>query len=163
MPIKRIWAVTEYQGLAHQLLHSFKFERAIAAAPIIAAAISDSIPFLPKDTIIVSVPTATSRIRQRGYDHADLIANHFANLRGLSKINAACRLTQSRQVGANRHQRKTQLIGAFTIIRPDAIKGANILIIDDVATTGATLEALAGSLKSAGAKTICAAVFAQKH
>lgn len=163
IPIKRIWAATQYEGLAHKLLHAYKFERALAAATIIASAISEALPYLPKDTIIVPVPTATSRIRQRGYDHAELIASHVAKLRGLNMIKAACRLTQSRQVGANRRQRKTQLQGAFIVTQPNVIKGASVLIIDDVATTGATLEALAGPLKSAGAKTICAAVFAQRQ
>lgn len=161
-PIKRLWATTGYKGLAHKLLHAYKFERASAGAEIIATAISDVLPFIPHDTIIVPVPTATSRVRQRGYDHAELIARHVAGNKGLTLIKAAARTTQSRQVGADRHLRKTQLRGAFIIVRPNLVKGANIIMIDDVVTTGGSLEALAAELKTAGAKTISAAVFAQK-
>ena len=149
--------------MAHKLLHVYKYDRASAGAIIIAKAIADSLPYLAGNTIIVPVPTATSRIRQRGYDHAELIARHVAKYKGLPMVKAARRLSQSRQVGANRQQRKTQLHGAFIVTRPNAVKGANILVIDDVVTTGSTLEALAAELNKAGARTVCAAVFAQKH
>jgi predicted amidophosphoribosyltransferase len=69
---------------------------------------------------------------------------------------------QSRQVGARRMQRTTQLVDAFHPIRPSLIQGAHILLVDDIVTTGASLEAAARVLKQAGAKRIDAVVFAQK-
>ena len=161
--LRQVWSVTEYEGLAYKLLHYYKFERASAAAPIIARAISDALPYLPENTIIIPVPTATIRVRQRGYDHAELIARQVARHKGIPMVRAASRLTQTRQVGANRKLRKTQLQGAFIVVRPKAIKDKSVIIVDDVTTTGATLEALAAALKQAGVKTVSAAVFAQKH
>lgn len=160
--IKHVWTVTAYAGAAIKLLHSFKFERASSAGLVVAKAIADNLPFLPPETIIIPVPTATKRIRQRGYDHAEIIAGHLAKDSQLAWARSVSRLTQSRQVGASRAVRKRQLKNAFFIPKPSLLRGSQILIVDDVVTTGATLEAMAIELKRAGAKTINAAVFTQK-
>ena len=62
---------------------------------------------------------------------------------------------------ASRQQRLSQLEEAFRVIRPERINGAHVLLVDDVITTGATLEAAATILKRAGAKQVSALVFAQ--
>lgn len=72
------------------------------------------------------------------------------------------RLGQTRQVGSKREQRLTQLSDAFRALRPDVIRNAQILLVDDVVTTGGTLEAAANVLRQAGASRIDAVVFAQK-
>lgn len=162
-PLKHVWAATNYDNAAKQLLHVYKFERARVAAPIIGDAIAQILPYISSGTFIVPVPTATVRIRQRGYDHALLIARSLAAIKNLELVWAVSRVTQSRQVGADRQKRQDQLKNAFIVSKPKAVKVANILIIDDVLTTGATLEAMASALKQAGAKTITAAVFAQKQ
>lgn len=120
------------------------------------------IPYIGKDTIVVPVPTATKRVRQRGFDHAALTAKAYAAQEGLLFMPALVRIGQTRQVGASKKQRHEQLQGAFRVVSPKRIKAEHILLLDDVLTTGATLEAAARVLKQAGAKTVSAAVFAQK-
>lgn len=161
--LKHVWVVTDYDFIAKQLLHKYKFERAQAAAAIIAAAMSDRLPYVADKVLIVPVPTATVRIRQRGYDHAALLAQSLARSQNRQWSRAVTRLTQSRQVGASRRQRMHQLQGAFEVTQPQLVRGADILIVDDVITTGATLEAVSTMLKQAGAKTITAVIFAQKQ
>lgn len=154
-----MWVTTEYDGLARQLLHMYKFQRARAAAQTIAQAIADTLPYLPTGTVISYVPTATKRMRVRGYDHAELVAREVAQLKQLPFRRLTTRLTQSRQVGATRAVRLKQLEGAFAIV--DDVP-REVLIIDDVVTTGATLEAVATLLRQHGARHVSAAVFAQK-
>lgn len=161
--VRHAWIVTDYAGPAKQLVHKYKFDRARAAAPILGTAMAGVLPYHAADTLVVPVPTASVRIRQRGYDHALLAARHLAACANLDCVQAVSRLTQSRQVGANRQQRHDQLRDAFLVTRPQLVQNKDILIVDDVLTTGATIEALARLLKQAGASTVMAVVFAQQQ
>lgn len=111
--------------------------------------------------IIVPVPTATSRVRQRGYDQATVLARRLARKQRLPYARLLARLGQAHQVGAGRAERVSHLKDAFRAIRVAHIQGAHILLIDDVCTTGATLESAARTLRAAGAKRVDALVFAQ--
>lgn len=162
-PLRHVWVRTEYDGYAKQLLYLLKFGRAQAAAAIVAKTMAEILPYLPKDTVIVPVPTATSRVRQRGYDQSILCARQVASLTGLRYTQPLTRLTQSRQLGAHRKERLAQLQGAFMVTRPAEIRRKHILLIDDVITTGATLQTAAKLVKTTGAKSVSALVFAQKQ
>ena len=144
-----------------QLIHDFKFERKQAVAPIMARLMAESLPYLPADTIVTHVPTATSRVRQRGYDHARLLAKFLAKEAGLAYLPLLARVGQARQVGAKRQTRLSQLDGAFRVIGP--VQKAPIVLVDDIVTTGATLATATRCLKSSGAKVVDAVVFAQKQ
>src|SRR6266702_2307994 len=91
-------AVTPYQGVAKALIWRLKFGRAQAAARDIALLLQ-----LPPEAgharLLVHVPTATSRVRQRGYDQARLIARRVSALHGIAYVPALVRHGQQRQVG----------------------------------------------------------------
>jgi len=157
-----VWITSDYKDLSKVLIGKLKFERAQAAADLVADLMVEVMPYLPRDTVVTFVPTATSRRRQRGYDQSELITMHLAMLLGLKSQPLLLRSGQSRQVGATRETRKKQLAQAFRPRRPSQITGLNILLVDDITTTGATLEAAALALRQAGAKTINATAFAQK-
>ena len=159
--LHHVWVSTDYDGVAKDLLHKLKFGRAKAAAQIVAMHLDEQLPYLKPDVIVTCVPTASGRMRVRGYDQASLMAKEFAHKRGLLYVRLLGRLGNQRQVGASRQTRLKQLEGAFVPINRNLIQKANILLIDDVLTTGATLEAAAKELKKSGAKTINGAVFAQ--
>ena len=161
MKLGYVWVATEYEGAAKDLVHKFKFERAKSAAKIIAQYLDERLPYIKPDVVVTHLPTATARARVRGYDQGELIAREFAALRGLLFLPLLARSGQSRQVGASRKQRLMQLEQSFMPVKVAFIKRAHILLIDDVLTTGATLETAAKVLKLAGAKSINAAVFAQ--
>jgi len=162
-PLKHVWARTDYEIWAKQLLHDFKFSRAQAAAETIGQLMSRGMPYLPRDTLVMSVPTATSRRRQRGYDHAALLGKQVARQLGLPYAPALHRLGQARQVGADKHTRETQLITAFRLTNASLVVGSKILLVDDIITTGASLESCARLLKASGADRVDAVVFAQKQ
>jgi ComF family protein len=114
-----------------------------------------------QNAVVVHIPTATTRVRTRGYDQAKLIARQGARHARLPRASLLLRLGQQRQVGLKREQRLSQLENAYRIRNEHRVRGAHIVLVDDVATTGATLEAAAKALKAAGAKRIEAVVFAQ--
>ena len=105
------------------------------------------------------LPTATSRVRQRGYDQAALIAKAYAKAVHREYLPCLARLGQQHQRGAKRQARLEQLHQAYRATR--SVKGANVLLVDDVATTGASLQAAAQLLYQAGARRVDVIVFAQ--
>jgi ComF family protein len=158
-----VWVRTSYEDNAKRLIHNFKFERVQDSASVIAQLMAEPVPYLDRSTIVTHVPTATTRVRQRGYDHAKLIAKELAQGLGLPYRPLLIRIGQTRQVGAKRSLRLQQLRDSFEIVGSKSIHGAHILLVDDIITTGATLESAAVWLKKAGAKTVDAVVFAQKQ
>jgi ComF family protein len=163
-PLAHVWVRTAYEGLARDLIHTMKFGRARAASRPISDLMLEALPYgLSVDTWVVPVPTASARVRQRGYDHAALLAKRVAGQRGFTFNNSLRRLGNARQVGATRQKRQTQLEGAFYCPRPEVVQGRNILLVDDIVTTGASIERAAKVLRQAGARSVSALIFAQKQ
>lgn len=160
--LRFVWIAVEYSGLPKQLLHHFKFLRAQSCAPDLAGVMQAVLPQLAPGTIICPVPTASRRIRLRGYDHAELLAKAVAKITGYHQAKLLERLGQSRQVGSGRQDRLRQLNGAFLTPHREKITGATILLVDDIVTTGATIEAAGLALRQAGAKHVDALAFAKK-
>jgi len=162
-PLRRVAAWAHYQDLPKELIQQSKYERAAAGLYEAADYMAALLPQFEPGFIIVPVPTATSRVRQRGYDQATVLARRIARKHRLPYARLLARLGQAHQVGAGRAERVAHLKDAFRPIHADRIQGAHILLIDDVCTTGATLESAASVLRKAGAKRVDALVFAQPN
>jgi ComF family protein len=160
-PLHRLAQVTPYEGYAKALVYDMKFERKKAAAVPIAHSLARTLQGTSDDiTVITHIPTATNRVRVRGYDQAEQIARELAHVLAVPQASLLLRVGQQRQVGQSRTVRRQQLKQAFAC-RPSAdIAEKHILLVDDVITTGSTLEAAAAVLKTAGARRVSAAVFA---
>ena len=106
-------------------------------------------------SIIVPVPLHQARLRQRGYNQSLLLARELAQRLRLPLGEAV--LTRERntpsQVGLSREERWANVWGAFRCA-PDVFLGGDVLLVDDVLTTGATLEACASTLLTAGAQSV---------
>ena len=157
--ISAAFAGTTYDGIAKELIARLKFSGAQAAVRPMADRL---LPLLPasNDVIIVPVPTAVRRVRSRGYDQARLIARELSRRSGLPSMQCLVRQGHTHQVGASRQQRLSQLADAFRVRDKKLVRGRKILLIDDVMTTGATMESAARTLNTAGASQIYAMVFA---
>lgn len=153
------YAATPYQGIAKDLIWKLKSSGAQAAARVMAELMYRQLP--DKSYLIVPLPTATARVRQRGYDQARLLARALSRRSGLPFSNCLVRMGQAHQVGAGRGQRLQQLEGAFRVKSTAQIENKTILLVDDVTTTGASLRAAARVLKQAGANRVDAVTFAR--
>lgn len=160
--LKHVWVSTIYEGQAKELVQDFKFKRKKAASEFIARKMTETLPYFDTNTVLTHVPTATDRVRQRGYDHAELIACNLARLLCLRYEALLFRVTKTRQVGASRKERYKQMENAFAPRKKIANGGARILLVDDLVTTGATLESAARCLQNYGANEVSAVVFAQR-
>ncbi len=161
-PLGHVWVAAEYKEVNEQLIRQLKFGNVVAASRPITLIMDEALPHMSHN-IVVHVPTGTRRVRSRGYDQAKLLAKGIAKLRDLPFGGLLMRLGHTRQLGAARRERTTQLAGMFRPTHPYLIKDAHVLLVDDVMTTGATLEEAARTLKKAGAKKVDAIVFAQKR
>jgi ComF family protein len=157
-PLFLVMRATAYEGVAKELVHGLKFGRQKDGSRVIAEVLASRLgEFAGTDTAITNVPTASSRVRRRGYDHAAGIARHLARLLALPYVPLLARDGQARQVGQSRQSRRRQLEGVFRSTMPAPRR---ILLVDDVITTGASLETAARVLRAAGATHVFGAVFA---
>ena len=166
---RAVWISTTYEGVAQELVQAYKFGQQRAAAEPLARAMSQVLlgsygkpAVKAQDYLVVPVPTATSRLRQRGFDHSALLAKLIARKIDGRFYLALGRLGQNRQLGTSRAQRLAQPAGQYFARQTSAVNGRNILLIDDVLTTGGTLIECARVLRAAGANHVDALVFAKK-
>jgi ComF family protein len=158
-PLDAMYAVCEYKGVARQLVAKLKFERASAAARPMALAMAAVLPAM-NDLVIVPVPTASKRIRMRGYDQAAVIARGVAQCMGATYVPLLSRSGQQRQVGRSGLQRRLQMHDAFWLKARRIPPKKTYILIDDVLTTGATLAEAARALRLGGAKRVVGLTFA---
>ena len=122
------------------------------------------LPELAGVNLVIPVPLFTSRQKKRGYNQSELLARAFCQKTGFALD--AKSLVRVRDTGSQtklgRQERVSNMNGAFAVKKPAAVKGKTVLLIDDVATTGSTLEACAQALRSAGAKRVLAYTFARE-
>lgn len=158
--LNQVFCVTEYNGLAKETVRKLKFGRSPATAKVIARMLCRIVP--DGDWLVVPVPTASNRVRQRGYDQAQLIAKEIAQHKKLDYSPLLLRSGQKRQVGQTRRQRQEQISDSFSLLPISRRKITNrqILLVDDVVTTGATLEAASKILQRHKPAMVCGAVFA---
>lgn len=160
-PLGAVYVARHYDGLARSLVRTAKYERAQSGVITMCEAAAPLLSYIPQGAWLVPVPTATRRVRQRGYDQSQLFARSLGRAAKLRQHRLLSRIGQAHQVGSTRAERLKHLEGAFRVVRPDLVAGAHIVLVDDVVTTGATLEAAARALRAAGAKRVDAIVFAQ--
>ena len=162
-----------YRSKLRSLLHLLKYDGMEAVAKRLGALLADqvlAIPELPGDLLAVPVPLFRGKRRTRGFNQSELLARGLLDalrrrrpamhIRLASPLLVRQRATES-QAGLTPHERRTNVRGAFLVPRPEQIRGRNILLIDDIYTTGATARACSTALRRAGAASVWVATIAR--
>lgn len=157
LPYSHAWYVGERRGALDNLVSASKFGSSRAGCDMQAELIDDILPKLPDNTVVVPVPTIARHIRERGYGHAERIARTLARRRGVVASELIGRRVQYVQHGATRSERKRQAADSYAV-KSKIDSGATYLLVDDVFTTGFTVQYVAQALRDAGASDVWVAV-----
>jgi len=165
----RAMAYGSYDGGLRELIHLLKYGRVRPAASVLGRMLAEVIQGFGSEfvsAVIVPVPLHRSKLRQRGFNQAEEIAR--AALKDLQrnelKLAAGVlsrRRTTESQTGLSDHQRQQNVRGAFVVASPSEVAGEDVLLVDDVFTTGATVSECARVLRRAGADRVFVATVAR--
>ena len=155
-----------YEGPLRDLIHSFKYNQLTHLRYPLALMILEGIGgFLAAQNLhlITPVPLHRSRLRQRGFNQAVLIGRILSRNLSLPMLpDALVRIRQTEpQIELSAAERRLNVKGAFAVSKPGYIAGKRILLLDDVMTTGSTMDECAKELKKAGAEVVIAATVAR--
>jgi ComF family protein len=155
-------------------IHALKYDRIHPAArrlgSMLACAIAQLSVDVPDGLLVVPVPLHRTKHRERGFNQARVLAK--CAIDALHKSHPGWHLTLApstlmrlrsteSQAGLTPRQRRQNVRGAFKVSDPSAVQGKNILLVDDILTTGATARAAAQSLRRAGAAAVYVATLAR--
>ena len=158
LQIDGIRSVAYFEGVLRQAIHRFKYE----GVPALAASLGELLhagwqTIRPPGEVIVPVPLHPRRQRERGYNQAALLARSLGTRCGLPVLEETLSRVRDTppQTGLNAQQRKENMREAFRC-RDESLAGKQVLLIDDVCTTGATLEACSVALRRAKVRSVWA-------
>ena len=156
----------DYAPPLDHLVLQLKFSARLQLAPWFAAMLRDAVlarPALPLPDLLCPVPLGPSRLVERGYNQALEIARPLAALLGVPvQATLAARHQDTRaQSGVSPHERAENIRAAFAIEDPGLVEGRHVGLVDDVMTSGSTLEELAATCKRFGAARVSNLVFAR--
>jgi len=160
----RVTAAGTYGGALREAIHRFKYdgERALAneLGTLVAACVASDLATGVALDVVVPAVLHPERARSRGYDQAMLLAAVVAQRTALPLRLPLRRIRAvSPQVALDRAARAENLRGAY-VAEAGALRGARVVLVDDVVTTGATLAAATGALRAAGARAVRSYVIA---
>ncbi|MFH1892692.1 MAG: ComF family protein [Candidatus Zixiibacteriota bacterium] len=154
-----------FDSFHRAIVHGIKYEGLLPLVTIAAETLAERLEkqsHLPSVDWIVPIPLHWTRRRQRGFNQSELIANSLGEKLGLPvslRVLERVRRTLD-QTGLNAKERVENMRGAFATCSRIDLSGRTILLVDDVTTTGATLNEAAKELRKAGCKNVFAAVIA---
>lgn len=160
-----VFCMCEYSGIVRDALMRFKFYDRPSCYRAFALMLAERVKKMTNEAgfdIIISVPMHSHKQRLRGYNQSRLVSAKLSAAVGIpdgSSLLSRIRDTAG-QSRLNREQRLVNLQGAFQVNDRKKISGKDILLIDDIVTTGTTLYECGRSLTEAGAKSVHAAVIA---
>lgn len=148
--LNSIYSCLKYEDTVKRLIYSFKYSNGTYLSKIFARIIADRLDMLSlKIDYLICVPSSRKRMRERGYDQAELIGKFLSKIMRIPLIHPVIRKKHTKALyGLSPIERELELKDAFALNdRNIDLNYKNLLIIDDILTTGATLEKIAAVLK----------------
>ena len=158
-PIAYARSAARYGDLVREAIHALKFKgRRAMAAPLgdlLIETVARHLGDRPVD-LLLPVPLHRRRERERGFNQADLLARRLGAAWGMpvGRRVVVRRAATAPQTQLTARERWANVRDAFTVARPDAVRGRHVLLVDDLMTTGATARACARCLTRAGAESV---------
>ena len=171
-PFAKAAAYGSYESGLRDLIHMLKYQQVRPAANVLGRMLAEVIAELevgwkPASVLVVPVPLFSAKLRQRGFNQAEMLARMALKISSerekyslAADVLERSRDTQS-QIGLTRHQRRENLRGAFRVANREKVAGREILLVDDVFTTGTTASECARVLRRAGAARVWVATVAR--
>lgn len=161
-PFHRAWCAWRYDFPLDMLIGNFKYARDWPAGRLLSQLLAEHLLYLQNEGEIelagalIPVPLSARRLRQRGYDQAQMIAGWLGKAMQLPVLGNSVQRVRHTQIqqGLNARQRQANMLNAFALVRPEQVAGRHLALVDDVLTTGATCAALARLLLAAGARRV---------
>jgi ComF family protein len=167
-PYQKAVAYGAYDGELRELIHLLKYDQVHPAASVLARMLVLAVAKLElsNDIMVVPVPLHASKRRQRGFNQAELIAQNALKTMHEKRFQLATNVLQRvrptiSQIGLTRHQRQENIRGAFKVVHLSKVSGRDVLLVDDVMTTGTTAAEGARVLRRAKAKNVWVATVAR--
>jgi ComF family protein len=164
-PLRAILAAYPFEGALRSAILALKYRGRTRLVPFLRAAIAAPLATRPLEVdLVVPVPLTLARARERGFNQAELLARELAAVKlWPMERKALVRVRDTdQQTRLPARQRYANVAGAFAVANAAAVRGQRVLLVDDVCTTGATLEACAAPLVAAGAAGVWAIVAARE-
>lgn len=148
-----VFAAWVYDERAAAVVHALKYGERPALAQPLGATLAAAVPHGRRVDLVLEVPLHPARLRERGYNQAAVLADGLADTLGAPRLADALARTKPTppQARLGPEARRRNLAGAFRAVRPQRLQGRRVLLVDDVMTTGATLEACLETLRDSGA------------
>ena len=152
----RAWALFSYEPPLQDAIRLFKYHGKVVLANCLGDLLEKSIGVLPPVDLLMPVPLHSDRLRSRGFNQSLLLADRFNRRLQLPMIyDNLIRLRPTQpQTELSRKARLTNLRRAFALLRPEQVQRRRVLLIDDVLTTGTTVNECAKVLRKAGAADV---------
>ena len=168
--IAEAWAFGVYRGGLQSIIKALKYRGRRSTLPYIDTLLRTGLAdkqllhILSGVDMAVAVPLYPAKEKQRGFNQAELIFKNFLQAADIPLTHQLVRLRATVSMyQLSEQERRQNLQNAFAVTAAKAVTGKNILLVDDILTTGATLHECAKVLKAAGAGTIYALVLASDH
>ncbi len=162
---RELRAAAEFTGPVRQAVHALKYGNATVVAPALATFLASAYEQAGwHSDLLVPVPLHPARLRSRGYNQAGVLADALSKQIGVRVSHRALKRGRATadQIGLDADQRRTNVAGAFQIGDSAGLLGSSAVLIDDVATTGSTLDACAAALVRGGADRVTALVLGRR-